>query len=106
MPAEPPAVPALAFAQRNGMALRFRSVEELRESYQFTNLQSFLDLYYECTASLITEQDFYELTLSYLRHAAADGVRHVGSPHGAKQECGMSLRSIQAILAQSLARST
>ncbi len=68
---------ALAFAQRNGLALRFGSVEELRESYKFSDLQSFLDLYYECTASLITEQDFYELTLSYLQHAAADGVRHV-----------------------------
>jgi adenine deaminase len=67
---------ALAFAQRNRIRLRFGSVDELRESYQFTDLQSFLDLYYECTAALVTEQDFHELTLSYLRHAAADGVRH------------------------------
>jgi adenine deaminase len=67
---------ALAFAERNRMTLRFGSVEELRKSYQFTSLQSFLNLYYECTASLVTEQDFYDLTLSYLRRAAADGVRH------------------------------
>src|SRR5579872_2866773 len=67
---------ALAFAQRNQRTLRFSSVEELRKSYQFTDLQSFLNLYYECTASLVTEQDFYELALSYLRHAADDGVRH------------------------------
>jgi adenosine deaminase len=67
---------ALAFSERNRMTLRFKSVAELRESYQFTDLQSFLDIYYECTASLVTEQDFYDLTISYLRHAAADGVRH------------------------------
>src|ERR1700752_1545103 len=67
---------ALAFARRNHTAMRFGTVEDLRKSYQFTDLQSFLDLYYECTSSLVTEQDFYELTLSYLRRAAADGVRH------------------------------
>jgi adenine deaminase len=67
---------ALAFARRNRITFRFNSVEDLRKSYQFTDLQSFLNLYYECTASLVTEHDFYELTLSYLRHAAADGVRH------------------------------
>jgi adenosine deaminase len=68
---------ALAFAQRNRITLRFSSVEELRKSYQFSDLQSFLDLYYECTASLVAEQDFYDLALSYLRRAAADGVRHI-----------------------------
>jgi adenosine deaminase len=67
---------ALAFAQRNQKTMRFSSVEELRNSYQFTDLQSFLNLYYECTASLAAEQDFYDLTLSYLRRAADDGVRH------------------------------
>jgi adenine deaminase len=67
---------ALAFAQRNRMSFRFGSVDELRKSYQFTDLQSFLNLYYECTASLVTEQDFYDLALSYLQRAAADGVRH------------------------------
>lgn len=67
---------ALAFAQRNRMTFRFGSVEELRKSYQFTDLQSFLNLYYECTAALVAEQDFYDLTLSYLRRAAGDGVRH------------------------------
>jgi adenosine deaminase len=67
---------ALAFARRNRISLRFSSVEDLRRSYQFTDLQSFLQLYYECIASLVTEQDFYDLALSYLRRAAADGVRH------------------------------
>lgn len=67
---------ALAFAQRNQIKLRFGSVEQLRKSYQFTDLQSFLNLYYECTGALVAERDFHELTISYLRHAAADGVRH------------------------------
>ena len=67
---------AMTFAQRNRITLRFNSVEKLRESYRFTDLQSFLDLYYECTASLVTEQDFYDLTVSYLRRVSADGVRH------------------------------
>ena len=67
---------ALAFARRNRIAFRFGSVEDLRKSYQFTDLQSFLNLYYECTATLVAEQDFYDLTLSYLQRAAGDGVRH------------------------------
>jgi adenosine deaminase len=67
---------ALTLARRNDIKFRFTSVEKLRKAYQFEDLQSFLDLYYECTAALVTEQDFYELTLSYLKRAAADGVRH------------------------------
>ncbi len=67
---------ALAFARRNQKPLQFSSVEELRKSYQFADLQSFLNLYYECNAALVAEQDFYDLTLSYLRRAADDGVRH------------------------------
>jgi adenine deaminase len=67
---------ALAFARRNRIPMRFGSVDELHRAYEFSDLQSFLDLYYECTASLVTELDFYELALSYLQRAAADGVRH------------------------------
>ncbi len=66
----------LAFAQRNNVKLRFRSVDEVRASYNFSGLQSFLDLYYEGTATLVTRRDFAELALSYLRRAAADNVRH------------------------------
>ena len=66
-----------AFASRNGVRLRFSSVDELRASFNFTDLQSFLDLYYEGTATLVTQRDFAELTSSYLRHAAADNIRHV-----------------------------
>ncbi len=69
--------PELAFelAERNGVRLRFATVEELRAAYDFSDLQSFLDLYYEGASVLRTERDFYELTLAYLRRVAADGVR-------------------------------
>ncbi|MGA2410743.1 MAG: adenosine deaminase [Candidatus Binataceae bacterium] len=65
-----------ALARRNGVRLPAGSVEELRASYNFSNLQSFLDLYYAGTATLVTQRDFAELTASYLRHAAADNVLH------------------------------
>ena len=70
--------PELAFdlARRNGVALGFGSVEELRAAYRFTDLQSFLDLYYEAASVLVTAQDFHDLTSAYLRRAKADGVRH------------------------------
>ena len=64
------------FARRNGVALRYRSVDELRRAYQFTDLQSFLDIYYEGAGVLRQERDFYEMTMAYLRRAAADNVRH------------------------------
>jgi adenosine deaminase len=69
--------PELAFllAERNGVALPYGSVEELRAAYDFQDLQSFLDVYYAAAAGLRTEQDFRDLTLAYLDRAAADGVR-------------------------------
>ena len=66
-----------ALAARNGMVIPFGSVEEVRAAYDFTNLQDFLDIYYQGMAVLHTEQDFYDLTLAYLVRAAADNVRHV-----------------------------
>ena len=65
-----------AIAQRNGVALRFRSVEEVRRAYEFSDLQSFLDIYYEGAKVLLHERDFYDMTYAYLLRAAADGVRH------------------------------
>jgi adenosine deaminase len=62
-------------AERNGIDLPFDSVEEIREAYEFTSLQSFLDIYYQGAAVLVTEQDFYDLMLAYLERAHADGVR-------------------------------
>jgi adenosine deaminase len=70
--------PELMFriAARNGVPLPFQSVEELRAAYNFSNLQSFLDLYYQGMQVLLQELDFYELTMSYLKRAQADRVRH------------------------------
>ena len=66
-----------ALAQRNGVAIPFASVEAVRAAYDFSNLQDFLDIYYQGMGVLIAEQDFYELTAAYLARAHADNVRHV-----------------------------
>ena len=65
-----------ALAQRNGVSLPYSSVAELREAYAFTNLQSFLDIYYAGASVLITEQDFYDMAYAYFVKAAADNVVH------------------------------
>jgi len=65
-----------ALAKRNGVALPYPSVEALRAAYDFSNLQSFLDLYYAGANVLITEQDFYDLTWAYLEKAHADNIVH------------------------------
>jgi adenine deaminase len=68
--------PELIFelAQRNRVTLPFASVQALRSAYAFTNLQSFLDLYYAGASVLLTEADFFDMTWAYLKRAAADGV--------------------------------
>ena len=66
-----------SLAQRNGVSLVFDSVEAIRAAYDFSNLQDFLDIYYQGMAVLLTEQDFFDLTTAYLDRAATDGVRHV-----------------------------
>jgi adenosine deaminase len=66
-----------ALARRNGISLRYPSVEALRQAYRFRNLQDFLDIYYEGMSVLHTEQDFYDLAWAYLQRAHADNVRHV-----------------------------
>src|SRR6201988_591169 len=66
-----------ALARRNGISLPYASVEALRQAYQFSNLQDFLDIYYQGMSVLITEQDFYDLAWAYLERARADNVRHV-----------------------------
>ena len=65
-----------ALAQRNGVQIPYASVEELRKAYAFTNLQSFLDIYYAGAGVLLKEQDFYDMAWAYLRRAAADNVVH------------------------------
>ncbi len=66
-----------ALAKRNGVTIPFASAEEVRAAYSFSNLQDFLDIYYQGMAVLQTEQDFFDLTWAYLERAAADTVRHV-----------------------------
>jgi adenosine deaminase len=67
----------LALARRNGIKLPYGSVEDLRRAYQFSELQDFLDIYYQGMSVLITEQDFFDLAWAYLERAQADNVRHV-----------------------------
>jgi adenine deaminase len=64
----------LDLAARNGAKLRWDTAEALRGAYQFQNLQSFLNLYFEGCKILVTERDFYEVTRAYLRWAHKDGV--------------------------------
>jgi adenine deaminase len=70
--------PELMFelARRNGVGLPYTSVAEVRTAYVFSDLQSFLDIYYAGCRVLLEEQDFYDLTWAYLTRAAAQGVRH------------------------------
>ena len=65
----------LDISARNGIPIAYQSVEELRAAYNFTDLQSFLDIYYAGAAVLQTEEDFFDLTWAYLQRAARDGVR-------------------------------
>lgn len=71
--------PELIFkmAERNGVPLAYPSEQALRQAYAFTDLQSFLDLYYAGASVLITEQDFHDMAWAYLERAHADGARHV-----------------------------
>ena len=65
-----------ALAQRNGVSLPYADVDSLRRAYAFTNLQSFLDIYYAGASVLLQEQDFYDMAWAYLQRAAADHVVH------------------------------
>jgi adenine deaminase len=61
---------------RNGVALPYPNVEALRAAYAFTDLQSFLDIYYAGASVLLREQDFFDMAWAYLERAAADNVVH------------------------------
>lgn len=65
-----------ALAQRNGVSLSYPSVEALRAAYAFTDLQSFLDIYYAGASVLLKEQDFHDMAWAYLLKAKADNVVH------------------------------
>jgi adenosine deaminase len=66
-----------AIAQRNKIALPFPSVEAVRAAYNFHNLQSFLDIYYQGANALQHEQDFYDLTWAYIQRVHAENVLHI-----------------------------
>lgn len=70
--------PELIFelARRNGVALAYPSIEALRAAYAFTDLQSFLDIYYAGASVLLHPQDFHDMTWAYFRRAHADNVVH------------------------------
>jgi len=70
--------PKLMFdiAKRNQISIPFSSVEEIEAAYEFDCLQDFLDIYYQGAQVLIREQDFYDLTYSYLKKCAEQNVRH------------------------------
>ena len=63
-------------AQRNNIDLPYKSVSEVKEAYNFADLQSFLDIYYQGSEVLQQEQDFYDLTWAYLQKANRQNVRH------------------------------
>ncbi|TDN68906.1 adenosine deaminase [Paraburkholderia sp. BL10I2N1] len=70
--------PELIFklAERNGVTLAYDSIDALRAAYAFTDLQSFLDIYYAGASVLLTEHDFYDMTMAYAERALADNVVH------------------------------
>ena len=95
-----------ALAQRNGVALSYASVDALRAAYAFTDLQSFLDIYYAGASVLIEERDFADMAYAYLQRAAADHVIHAEiffdpQTHTAR---GIDLGTVIRGLAQACAR--
>ncbi|MDD1783370.1 adenosine deaminase [Enterovibrio sp. ZSDZ35] len=70
--------PELMFemAERNGISLPYSTIEEARNAYQFEDLQSFLNIYYQGANVLVTERDFFDLTWAYLLRCKADNVIH------------------------------
>ncbi|ENV05738.1 adenosine deaminase [Acinetobacter sp. CIP 102637] len=65
-----------AIAQRNQIQIPYQSVEEVKQAYNFHNLQSFLDIYYAGANVLVHEQDFYDLAWAYFEKCAEDKVVH------------------------------
>ena len=108
--------------ERNGVDIPFKSVDEVRRAYEFTDLQSFLDIYYQGANVLREERDFYDMTRAYIERVHAEKVRHVemffdpqthtdrgipfetvvtgihGALHDADHEFGISSRLIMCFL--------
>jgi adenine deaminase len=95
----------IELARRNGVALPTAEADELRAAYQFTSLQSFLDLYYRNVAVLRTEADFRELTMAYLARAASANVRRAEIFFDPQQHLsnGVPLQAVFAGLSAALA---
>jgi adenosine deaminase len=66
-----------ALAKRNGVDIPFESIQAVKDAYQFSNLQDFLDIYYQGADVLVVEQDFYDLTWAYLLKCKQQNVKHV-----------------------------
>jgi len=71
--------PELMFklAERNNITLPYKTIDDVKKAYEFDNLQSFLDIYYQGAGVLIHEQDFYDMTWEYLKKCDSENVRHV-----------------------------
>ncbi|MEO0550079.1 MAG: adenosine deaminase [Pseudomonadota bacterium] len=67
----------MMFAERNGVDIPFKTLDEVKAAYDFSNLQDFLDIYYQGMSVLLTKADFHDLTDAYLQRCADDNVRHV-----------------------------
>lgn len=67
----------MQFAERNKVDIPFKTLDEVKAAYNFSNLQDFLDIYYQGMSVLQTEADFHDLTDAYLQRCQADTVRHV-----------------------------
>ncbi|MDF1746576.1 MAG: adenosine deaminase [Gimesia sp.] len=67
---------ALRLAEKNQIDFPYQTVEQMQAAFDFTDLQSFLDLYYASIGVVRTEEDFHDLTLAYLKKAASQNVRH------------------------------
>lgn len=70
--------PELMFrlAQKNNIAIPYKDIEDVRRAYNFTNLQTFLDIYYAGANVLITKDDFYDLTWAYILKCVEDNIIH------------------------------
>ena len=66
----------LELAERNNVRIPFNSIAEIKNAYNFHNLQSFLDIYFQGADVLINEQDFFDLTWAYLLRCQEDNVLH------------------------------
>ena len=90
--------PELMFeiASRNRVHLPYQSPEQVRKAYEFSDLQSFLDIYYQGTRVLLQDRDFYDLAWAYLKKAHEQNVRHaeVFFDPQAHTERGIPIRAI------------